>query len=139
MTAHHSVQSYTRASGAQLGLAVGSIFSPAARAVCGLAQSGLGVLFLRYGRDAELQADRLGAQYAGETGWDPTGVRDMLSTLSRLSEGGDSRGVPGWLATHPAGRTESSGLDRLSMSSTSGWTSTTFESIAQAISTGSTD
>ena len=33
VTAHHSVQSYTRASGAQLGLAIGSIFSPAARAV----------------------------------------------------------------------------------------------------------
>ncbi len=102
VTARHSVQAYTRASGAQLGLAVGSIFSPAARAVGGAAQSGLGVLFLRYGRDAELQADRLGAQYAGETGWDPTGVRNMLSTLSRLSNGGDSRGVPGWLSTHPA-------------------------------------
>ena len=102
VTARHSVQAYTRASGAQLGLAVGSIFLPAARGVGGLAESGLGVLFLRHGRDAELQADRLGAQYAGETGWDPTGVRDMLSTLSRLSEGGDSRGVPGWLATHPA-------------------------------------
>ena len=97
VTARHSVQAYTRASGAQLGLAAGSIFSPAARAVGGAAQSGLGVLFLRYGRDAELQAERLGAQYAGETGWDPTGVRDMLSTLSRLSEGGDSRVVPGWL------------------------------------------
>ena len=102
VTARHSVQAYTRAGGAQLGLAVGSIFSPAARAAGGLAQSGLGVLFLRYGRDAELQADRLGAQYAGETGWDPTGVRDMLSTLSRLSEGSDSRGVPNWLSTHPA-------------------------------------
>jgi len=113
VTARHSVQAYTRASGAQLGLAVGSIFSPAARGVGGLAESGLGVLFLRYGRDAELQADRLGAQYAGETGWDPTGVRDMLSTLSRLSEGGDSRGVPGW-------------------------TSTTFTSTVRAISTGST-
>ncbi|MDA1092853.1 MAG: M48 family metalloprotease [Acidobacteria bacterium] len=102
VTARHSVQAMTRASGAQLGLAVGSIFSPAARAAGGLAQSGLGVLFLRYGRDAELQADRLGVQYAGETGWDPGGVRDMLSTLSRLSDGSDSRGVPGWLSTHPA-------------------------------------
>jgi predicted Zn-dependent protease len=45
VTARHSVQAYTRASGAQLGLAVGSIFSPAARAAGGLAQSGLGVLF----------------------------------------------------------------------------------------------
>ncbi len=101
VTARHSVQSYTRASGAQLGLLVGSIFSPAARAAGGLAQTGLGVLFLRYGRDAELQADRLGAEYAATSGWDPNGVRDMLSTLSRIGEGSDRRGVPGWLATHP--------------------------------------
>jgi predicted Zn-dependent protease len=102
VTARHTVQAYTRASGAQLGLMVGSIFSPAARAVGGLAEGGLGVLFLRYGRDAELQADRLGAEYAGLAGWDPTGVRDMLSTLSRISEGADRRGVPNWLSTHPA-------------------------------------
>ena len=102
VTARHSVQAYTRASGAQLGLLVGGIFSPAARAVGGLAESGLGVLFLRYGRDAELQADRLGAEYAAQSGWDPAGVRDMLRTLSRLSGGADRRGVPGWLSTHPA-------------------------------------
>ena len=100
VTARHTVQAYTRASGAQLGLLVGGIFSPTARAVGGLAETGLSVLFLRYGRDAELQADRLGARYAADTGWDPTGVRDMLSTLSRLSEGTD-RGVPNWLSTHP--------------------------------------
>ena len=101
VTARHTVRAYTRASGAQLGLLVGSIFSPAARAVGGLAETGLGVLFLRYGRDAELQADRLGAEYAAISGWDPEGVRDMLSTLSRISEGSDRRGVPNWLATHP--------------------------------------
>ena len=100
VTARHSVQAITRASGAQLGLLVGGIFSPTARAVGGLAESGLGVLFLRYGRGAELQADRLGLEYSANSGWDPTGVRDMLSTLSRLSEGSD-RGIPSWLSTHP--------------------------------------
>jgi predicted Zn-dependent protease len=64
---------------------VGSILSPTAAAVGGVAQTGLRVLFLRYGRDAELQADRLGAEYAAFSGWDPIGVRDMLSTLSRIS------------------------------------------------------
>jgi len=101
VTARHTVQAYTRARGAQLGLLVGSVVSPAARAVGGLAETGLGVLFLRYGRDAELQADRLGAEYAATSGWDPTGVRDMLSTLSRMNEGSDGRGVPSWMSTHP--------------------------------------
>ena len=101
VTARHTVRAYTRSSGAQLGLLVGGIFSPAARAAGSLAETGLGVLFLRYGRDAELQADRLGAEYAAISGWDPTGVRDMLSTLSRISEGADRNGVPSWLSTHP--------------------------------------
>ncbi len=100
VTARHSVQAYTRATGAQLGLVAGSVFSPAARALGGLAESGLGVLFLRYGRDAELQSDRLGAEYAVQSGWDPTGVRDMLSTLGRLRGDGGS-GIPSWLSTHP--------------------------------------
>lgn len=100
VTARHSVQAYTRASGAQLGLVAGSVFSPAARALGGLAESGLGLLFLRYGRDAELQSDRLGAEYAVQSGWDPTGVRDMLSTLGRLQGDGGS-GIPSWLFTHP--------------------------------------
>ena len=100
VTARHSVQAYSRAAGAQLGLMVGGAVSPAARALGGLAETGLGVLFLRYGRNAELQSDRLGAEYAVTGGWDPTGVRDMLSTLGRLSEGVD-RGIPSWLSTHP--------------------------------------
>ena len=102
VTARHTVQAYTRASGAQFGLLAVGIFSPTARAVGGVAETGLGVWFLRYGRDAELQADRLGAEYAAIAGWDPTGVRDMLSTLSRISEGTDRSGVPNWLSTHPA-------------------------------------
>ena len=101
VTARHTVRAYTRGSGAQLGLLALGIFSPTARAVGGVAETGLGVWFLRYGRDAELQADRLGAEYAATSGWDPTGVRDMLSTLSRISEGTDRRGVPNWLSTHP--------------------------------------
>jgi len=101
VTARHTVQAYTRASGAQLGLLVGGIISPAVRAVGDLAGSGLGVLFLRYGRNAELQADRLGAEYAVAGGWDPMGVQDMLTTLSRISEGSDRAGVPNWLSTHP--------------------------------------
>ena len=101
VTARHAAQAYTRATGAQFGLLLGSIFAPAARPFGDLAGTGLGLLFLRYGRDAELQADRLGAQYAGAAGWDPDGVADMLTTLSRL-QGESDRGVPNWLATHPA-------------------------------------
>lgn len=102
VTARHSAKQYSKATGAQLGLTLGSIFFPEARAVGGLAESGLGLLFLKYGRDDELQADQLGAQYASQNGWDPVGVQDMLRTLQRIDEQGDRRGTPNYLLTHPA-------------------------------------
>src|SRR5262249_20154148 len=60
-------------------------------------------LFLKYSRDDELQADRLGAEYAARGGWDPDGVAGMLRTLSRLdvASGSDRKGTPNWLSTHP--------------------------------------
>lgn len=102
VTARHSAKQYSKATGAQLGITLGSIFFPEARAVGGLAESGLGLLFLKYGRDDELQADQLGAQYASQNGWDPVGVQDMLRTLQRIDEQGDRRGTPNYLLTHPA-------------------------------------
>ena len=103
VTARHSAQQYSRATGAQLGLALGGIFVPAVRPFGGLAETGLGLLFLKHGRDDELQADALGVRYTARSGWDPGGVAGMLGTLDRIAEESeDRRGVPNWLATHPA-------------------------------------
>jgi predicted Zn-dependent protease len=102
VTARHSAQQYSRATGAQLGLILGSIFVPAVRPFGQLAQASLGVLFLKYGREDELQADALGVRYTARTGWDPAGVAGMLSTLDRLEETTTEKGIPNWLATHPA-------------------------------------
>jgi predicted Zn-dependent protease len=102
VTARHASQQYSRATGAQLGLIVGSILVPQTRPFAQLGESGLGVLFLKYGRDDERQADGLGVKYASLTGWDPAGVPQMLTTLGRIEEASDSKGVPNWLATHPA-------------------------------------
>ena len=102
VTARHSAQQYTRAVGGTVGLAVLGIFVPAAQPVAGVASEALGVLFLKYGRDDELQADQLGARYAARGNWDPAGVPGMLSTLGRLDEAtGETKGVPNWLSTHP--------------------------------------
>jgi predicted Zn-dependent protease len=103
VTARHSAQQYTKATSASVGLTLLSIFVPESRPFGGLAESGLGLLFLKHGRDDERQADGLGVQYAARTGWDPKGVAEMLTTLSRLDEAsGSSKGVPNWLSTHPA-------------------------------------
>jgi predicted Zn-dependent protease len=103
VTARHSAQQYTKATSAGLGVQLLSIFVPEARPFQNLTETALGVLFLKYGRDDELQADRLGVDYTAKTGWNPSGVGGMLRTLSRLDDAdGSRRGVPNWLSTHPA-------------------------------------
>lgn len=103
VTARHSVEQYTRSTGAGIGMAIASIFFPATRPFGDLAATGVGVWFLKYGREDEVEADRIGADYAARSGWNPDGVAGMLRTLSRLDEvsSGDRNGVPGWLSTHP--------------------------------------
>lgn len=101
VTARHAAQAYTRQAEAGLGLAVLSIFVPGTRPFTDLGSSGLGVLFLKNGREAEIEADRLGVEYASGGGWDPAGVPRFLSTLQRVDSLSE-RGVPNWLSTHPA-------------------------------------
>ena len=102
VTARHSAQQYTRQVSGQVGLLALGIFVPAARPFGELSGQALGVLFLKYGRGDELQADELGARYEATLGWDPAAMPAFLSTLGRLDEAaGDRRGVPNWLSTHP--------------------------------------
>jgi predicted Zn-dependent protease len=103
VTARHAAQQYTKSTTAGIGVTLLSIFVPEARPFQSITETALGVLFLKHGRDDELQADRLGVLYSARTGWNPAGVAGMLTTLARLDEAsGTRRGVPNWLATHPA-------------------------------------
>jgi len=102
VTARHAAQQYTRAVGGTIGLVALGIFVPGGQQIGGVAEQGLGVLFLKYGRGDESQADQLGVRYASRANWDPAGVPEMLATLGRLDEAsGQSKGVPNWLETHP--------------------------------------
>ena len=100
VTARHAAQAYSRQAGGGIGLAILSIFVPQTAPFQDLSSLGLNVLFLKYGRDQEVQSDRLGMEYASKTGWDPTGVPRFLTTLARVSATSE-RGVPNWLSTHP--------------------------------------
>ncbi len=101
VTARHSAAQYSKQTAGSLGLLLGQIFVPELRPFGQALEAGVGLLFLKFGRDDELEADRLGAGYAMEQGWDPRGVASMLRTLDRLSEGTDRKGVPNWMSTHP--------------------------------------
>src|SRR4029077_11437358 len=71
VTARHSVSQLSKQQLAQLGLAVGSIASPDFGRYAGLAGQALGVLFLKYSRDNESQADDLGLRYMRRANYDP--------------------------------------------------------------------
>jgi predicted Zn-dependent protease len=102
VTARHSVQQISKAQLATLGLGIGSILSSDVAQFAGLASQGLGILFLKYGRDAENQADQLGFKYALGLNYDVREMANVFNTLARASqvEGGGGR-LPEWLSTHP--------------------------------------
>jgi len=102
VTNRHSVQQISKAQVAQLGLGLGSILSSDVARVAGLASQGLSVLFLKYSRDAENQADLAGFRYALNQNYDVREMSNVFETLDRISNatGGGGR-LPEWLATHP--------------------------------------
>jgi len=100
VTARHSAQQISRMQIGQLGLGVGMILSPTIRELGGTLSQGMQVLFLKFGRDAESQADALGFRYMVADEYDPRGAADMFRTLGRVSAGAGQR-LPEWASTHP--------------------------------------
>lgn len=102
VTGRHSVEQMSKAQLAQIGLIAGMILQPELANYGDLAQTGLGLLFLKYGRDDEREADDLGLRYLVSENYDPREMPQVFETLRRVSERETQGGrVPGWLSTHP--------------------------------------
>jgi predicted Zn-dependent protease len=101
VTARHSVEQISRAQLAQLGLGVAAVASEEFRQYAGIASQGLGILFLKFGRDDENQSDALGLRYLTRAGYDPREMPKVFATLDRVSEAAGMRGTPEWMSTHP--------------------------------------
>src|SRR2546427_361433 len=101
VTARHSVSQLSKQQLAQIGLAVGTIANPDFERFAGLASAGLGVLFLKYSRDAERQADDLGLRYMRRANYDPREMPHVFEMLTHVSQAQGGGRVPEWLATHP--------------------------------------
>jgi predicted Zn-dependent protease len=103
VTAKHTVSQISNQQVAQLGVVLGMILRPELRNYGSLADVGLGLLFLKYSRDHEREADSLGLRYVTKAGYDPRPMAEVFTTLERVGNAEASGGrVPGWLATHPA-------------------------------------
>jgi predicted Zn-dependent protease len=102
ITARHGQKQQTRSTISSILLGVGSVVSPGV--VGRLAQPlsqvvGLGLL--KYGRDAENEADVLGVKYSTKIGYDAANMADFFQTLQRTEEQSGAGGIPTFLSTHP--------------------------------------
>jgi predicted Zn-dependent protease len=102
ITARHSAKQYSKTQLAQIGLGVGEILSKDIPMLSGLVQLGVGMLFLRFSRDNEREADDLGIEYSSKVGYDATNMANFFETLERMTPGSDMSGLPSWFSTHPS-------------------------------------
>jgi predicted Zn-dependent protease len=101
ITARHSAKQYSNAMLGQIGLVAGSLLSPTFAQYADVASQGLSLLFLKFGRDAESQSDKLGVEYSTKIGYDAKEMADFFSTLDRLRKVSGAEDVPTFLSTHP--------------------------------------
>ena len=101
VAAKHSVKQMSQAQLAMIGLGIGMAVSKDVAQYAGVAQAGLGILFLKFSRDDERQADQLGFAYALADSFD---VRQMVPVFQMLDGVGKLAGgskLPEWQSTHP--------------------------------------
>lgn len=102
VTARHSAQQISRSQLAQFGMVLGAVIGgPEVLQQYGqLAELGIGLLFQRYSRQHETQADLLGTGYMAEARYNPVGAERMLMTLQRLNKNPAS-GIDRYFMSHP--------------------------------------
>jgi len=101
VNARHTAKQYSQMQLAQIGLGLGVMLSEDFRKYAGLAQFGVNLLFLKFSRDDERQADDLGVEYSSKVGYDSYRMAAFFETLERLSGGSANSGLPDWFSTHP--------------------------------------
>lgn len=101
VNARHSVTRMSQQILAQIGLIAGSLISKEFAKYAGLAGIGVQVLFLKYSRDDERQADALGVDYSRLSGYDPADMALTFASLQKLGDLSGGRSLPGFLSTHP--------------------------------------
>ena len=101
VNARHSVRRMSQMMLAQVGLVVGSALSETFAKAAGLAGVGVQLLFLKYSRDDEYQADSLGVEYARKGIYNPGEMLPFFASLEKLGDLSGGRALPGFLSTHP--------------------------------------
>jgi predicted Zn-dependent protease len=101
VTARHSVNGLSRELAITLGVFTGLALFDVGETGELVSSLGLGLMFLKFGRNQERQADQLGVRYTQRAGLDPHGVVEALRVLQTVSQSQDDGWFPTWLSTHP--------------------------------------
>ncbi|MCX6833042.1 MAG: M48 family metalloprotease [candidate division Zixibacteria bacterium] len=101
VTAQHAVHSMSNQQITQLGVTAGMMIEPKLQRYGQYLNAGLGLLYLKFSRDDESQADHLGFRYMVRAGNDPRQMIGVFDMLSRVSQAGGGGRLPEWLETHP--------------------------------------
>jgi len=101
VTARHSASQQTKQQLGQILLIGGMIASEKFRQFGEYAMQGMGLLFLKFSRDNESEADRLGVEYASKIGYDAHKMADFFNVLNKMQMASDHAGVPTFMSTHP--------------------------------------
>lgn len=101
VTARHSVSQQTKQTLGQVLLIGGMVVAPDLAQYADYAMQGMQLLFLKYSRDNEREADRLGVEYSSKIGYDANKMADFFNVLNKMSMAESHGGVPTFLSTHP--------------------------------------
>jgi predicted Zn-dependent protease len=101
ITARHSASQQTKQTLGQLVLIGGMIASEKLAQYADYAMQGMQLLFLKFSRDDERQADRLGVQYSSLMGFDAKQMAEFFKVLYKMELSESEGGVPTFLSTHP--------------------------------------
>jgi predicted Zn-dependent protease len=101
IAARHSVEQQRNAILGQIGIIAGVVLAPDLAQFAETASQGLGLLLLKFGRDAERESDRLGVEYSSKIGYDATEMAGFFQTLERKGTESGQGELPGFLSTHP--------------------------------------
>ncbi|HEY0404653.1 MAG TPA: M48 family metallopeptidase [Pyrinomonadaceae bacterium] len=102
VAARHAMENQTKANLLQYGALAGSIFLGGIPGMIFQNTAGLGLMatFMKFTRDAEAEADKLGVQYLYAAGYDPSGLATMFEKLAAKN-----KKKPGFIAkafaSHP--------------------------------------
>ena len=101
ITARHSVSQQSKQQLGQLLLIGGMIASEEFAQYAEYALQGMQLLFLRFSRDNEREADRLGVEYSSKIRYDAHKMADFFQVLNKMQLSESEGGVPTFLSTHP--------------------------------------